>query len=374
MKRCKRCLLPEVYPNISFNNKGVCSYCLGKSHFGVEKDKKILNNIKNKEKLKKEFEEFIKKTKGKSDYDCLLLLSGGKDSIYLLYLLKEKYGLNILALSVDTGLIQPLAKKNIKQTVEKLKIDHISVTPGNDFFKKLYKYYLFNGSEVSYSERICPNCSKVIHSIGLIEASKRQIPCVVIANSPDQTDHYFFEIPNEKISQSWIPKDLEYNYFNKIDLKFFWNPKKEDYLPRFFIPFHVINYPGEKAIIKKISKSGFINKKKLNPIKTNCSLVWLLDYLDLNKIGYMPYVKDLSRKIQSERIHISKIEKIFYLIGIKLLKLKILKRRDIKFAMKYLDLNFGEEINRESTLHYLNNENLFRSLRLHCKQKRRKFN
>ena len=340
MKRCKKCLLPETYPGIYFIN-GICSYCLGKTQFGIEKNKKIQILIKNKKNLKKEFEDFVKKTRGKTDYDCLLLFSGGKDSTYLLFLLK-KWGLKILTLSVDTGLMNSLAKENIKKVIEKINVDHIFFTPGNNFFKKFYRYYLLNSYAESYCDKICRECSNIIHGIGLIEASKRQIPYILIANSPDQTDDHYFEISQERISQSWIPEEFKNKYFSKEELRYFWNPKKGDYLPRFFLPFHVIDYPGEKAVIEKVSKLFSIKKNKLNPIKTNCHLAWLMTYIDLKNKGYIPYIKNISRQIQSGKYHLNKTQKMYHLLGTQLIKLNLVKREEKDYALKYLDLKIKD--------------------------------
>jgi len=344
MKRCKNCLLPEAYPHININSEGICNYCLGEQHFGIENDKKIQSLISRKNELKKEFKRYINKIKGKAEYDCLLLFSGGKDSTYLLHILKEKYGLKVLTLSIDTGLMKPLAKKNIKEIINKLNVDHYFFTPGNNFYKRLYRYYLTHPNSDLYCNRICGMCSEIIHGIGLIEASKRKIPFVALANSPDQTDHYFYEISKERISQSWIPKEFKKGYFDKTELKYFWNPKKSDYLPRFFLPFHVINYPGGEAIIEKLSQLGFIKKRDLDPFRTNCYLLWLLIYLDLNKSGYTPYIKDLSRKIQSGKFQCSKIRKIYYTVGIELLRSNIVKRDEKEQALSKLDLNAKEVI------------------------------
>jgi len=243
--------------------------------------------------------------------------------------------------------MNPLAKKNIKLIVKKLKVDHILFTPGNDFYKKIYRYLLTHPNSETYCDRICGLCSEIIHGIGLIEASKRKIPFVALANSPYQTDHYFYEISKEKITQSWIPEELKNHNPDEIDLKYFWNPKKVDFLPRFLIPFHVLDYPGEEEIIKKISKQGLIKRKNLNAFKTNCYLVWLLQYLDLNKNGYNPYIKNLSREIQSGKLHCNKIKKLYYTIGIRLLKADIIKRGDKKYVLDYLDLNGRELFKKE---------------------------
>ena len=82
-----------------------------------------------------------------------------------------------------------------------------------------------------------------------------------------------------------------------------------------------------------------IKKKNLNAFKTNCYLVWLLQYLDLNKNGYNPYIKNLSRDIQSGKLHCNKIKRLYYTFAIRLLKSDIIKRSDKKYVLNYLNLN-----------------------------------
>jgi len=342
MKRCSKCLLPETYPKISFDKQGVCSYCRGENHFGIENKEKIRKLIKNKEKLKNDFEQFLHKIKGKNEYDCLLLLSGGKDSIYLLYILKNKYNLNVLTYTVDTGLMNPIAKKNIAIVIDKLNVDHIFYKPGNDFFKKLYRFYLKNPISPTFCDKICEVCSNVIHGLGLIEASKRKIPFVALGYSPDQTDHFFYKIPREELNKNWIPEELLKNKNHGIDLEYFWNPEKTDFIPELFLPFHVIDYPSIERIYEAIEKLGLVKKRHLNFLKTNCYLAWLLHYLDLNVNGYTPYIKDISRNIQMGKLQLTLVKKIYYMCGLQLLKHNLIKRSDKKYVLDQLNLKIND--------------------------------
>ena len=110
-KRCSSCLLPSNYPFIIFNNNNICNYCYNyeaKPRFDDE-----LVKMFNLEKSKKK------------RYDCLVGLSGGRDSAYGLYLLKEKYGLNPLAYTYDWGFLGELARMNISKICGILGVEHI---------------------------------------------------------------------------------------------------------------------------------------------------------------------------------------------------------------------------------------------------------
>ena len=80
MKRCIKCILPEVYPNIAFDNEGVCNYC---------KERQTIQYL-GSSKLEETLAQF-KSSGGK--YDCLIPISGGKDSTYVLYQISKVYNM-----------------------------------------------------------------------------------------------------------------------------------------------------------------------------------------------------------------------------------------------------------------------------------------
>lgn len=354
IKRCKNCLIPENYPNIKINDDGICNYCREIKLVAVDN-----YNVKEiqamKIELKKEFENFIKKWKGRKEYDCLLLLSGGKDSAYLLYFLKEKYGLNVLALTVDTGLENPKIKLNIKKIITKLNVDHMYFRPKSTFFKKLYRYFITHPKS-TYCNTVCSICQLAIISIGLNMALKRKIPFVALAYSPDQTPS--FELSQDYL-QNWIPKELYTEPFNGEDRSYFWNLNnvKIENPPRLFLPFYFLEYPGVEKIIKKLSELGLGTKRKFNPLKTNCSLGWLLIFLDYRITGYNPYAGNIADLIRQGKTSRYKWFLIFK-FGTFLLKSGITKRRTIRNTQEYLDLK---------------NEDLYSNANYSLRRKNRRF-
>ncbi len=119
LKTCKNCVMDTTDANIVFNENGVCDHCstfekkiLPKWNYGVGKEEeaeKLINKIK-------------KNGKGK-DFDCILGLSGGIDSSYLLHLVVKKYNLRPLVFHVDAGWNSQLATNNIENLVDKLNLD-----------------------------------------------------------------------------------------------------------------------------------------------------------------------------------------------------------------------------------------------------------
>ncbi|NCC62266.1 MAG: ATPase, partial [Verrucomicrobiae bacterium] len=117
MTYCKRCILNDSFPGILFADDGICNYC-----HAWNKRWGSFNFNRAENELKKIFN--IVKTKNRK-YDCLLPYSGGRDSSYVLYLCKEKYGLNPLAVTFNNLFMSSYAKNNIFSMIEVLGVDHV---------------------------------------------------------------------------------------------------------------------------------------------------------------------------------------------------------------------------------------------------------
>lgn len=116
---CSRCVMDTTDPDIVFDGEGVCNHCKG----AEEKLEKI--TFESTEMRDLDLEKIVNKIKenGKnSQYDCVIGLSGGVDSSYLAYKVKE-LGLRPLAVHLDNGWNSELAVKNIETIVTKLEID-----------------------------------------------------------------------------------------------------------------------------------------------------------------------------------------------------------------------------------------------------------
>lgn len=354
-RRCAECLLPENYPEVGLDENRVCRYCLGERHFGVEADPAIGALVRCKEELKADFERTIEASRGQGPYDCLVPLSGGKDSSYLAHTLKHQYKLRILTLTVDTGLLSPLAKPNVARVASKLNVDHVCCTPRPEFFRKLYRYLLGHPSferkryeEIGYLSTVCQVCSRVIHSIALQAAAQRGIPFVALAYSPDQIEYHFYEVPREEIcGQNWAPELLYHPPFDREDRSYFWDPQAfsdRHPLPRLLLPWHVMDYPGAEETTRRVIELGLLEKRKASMFVTNCRMNWLMLYLDARRLGYNSYVGSLSYQVRQGHISRSKwvllleLERMAVKLG---LYGKIWKRRELREVLEHLDLNLS---------------------------------
>lgn len=127
-------------PEMSFDENGVCSHYyiyqqLEKEYVkhGIEGEKEVADVVR------------YAKENSKGKYDCLIGVSGGVDSTYLLYLAKVKLGLNPLAIHFDNGWNSELAVQNIESVTQKLNIDLQTYVVNWEEFKDIQRSYFYAG-------------------------------------------------------------------------------------------------------------------------------------------------------------------------------------------------------------------------------------
>ena len=115
LRRCTRCILPETMPFIEFDDQGVCNYCWHYQKVKVRGPQTI--------------EELVAPYRSRSgEPDCLVGLSGGRDSTYGLHYVKTVLKMNPLAYTYDWGMVTDLARRNISRICGKLGVEHILVS------------------------------------------------------------------------------------------------------------------------------------------------------------------------------------------------------------------------------------------------------
>jgi hypothetical protein len=110
--RCSRCVLPETYPGIVYDNQGVCNHC----HTRRKK------RPKGREALEAVVEEYRNKDP-QAKYDCIVALSGGRDSSYLAYYVVKELGLKPLLYTFDNGVMPEQTWQNIHRIASILDVD-----------------------------------------------------------------------------------------------------------------------------------------------------------------------------------------------------------------------------------------------------------
>lgn len=142
MNYCNRCLYPRnAKPSIIFDEHGVCSGCrLIESRINIywrERERK-LNDLLNE-------------YRGKSGvYDCIIPVSGGKDSHYQVYLIKEVYKMNPLLVTYNHTFNTPLGLRNLRNLIQQFGCDNIRFTTNPETARKLSRYMLKKIGDITW--------------------------------------------------------------------------------------------------------------------------------------------------------------------------------------------------------------------------------
>jgi N-acetyl sugar amidotransferase len=141
LRICSRCIYDERVSAISFDVDGVCNYCRQIDHLkdeygtGEEKGRRLYEDILAD----------IKSSGQGRKYDCVIGVSGGTDSSYLVYLAKEVWGLRPLAVHYDNTWNSAIATMNIRKVLGELNVDLYTHVVDNKEADDIFRAFFLAG-------------------------------------------------------------------------------------------------------------------------------------------------------------------------------------------------------------------------------------
>jgi N-acetyl sugar amidotransferase len=192
MKFCQRCCYPDTKPDLTFDDTGLCSACQAF-------DARSLIDWADREK---QFQHLVVETRREARhrgaaYDCVVPVSGGKDSHYQVIKALD-YGLRVLAVTAETDHLSAIGRRNL-DNISKLGCDHIEVKTNPVIRRKINRFTLETIGDISWAEHI------TIFSIPVRVASMMKIPLIIWAENPQAE----YGGPKEaqlatKLTQDWL--------------------------------------------------------------------------------------------------------------------------------------------------------------------------
>ena len=299
LRVCTKCVLPETFPGVLFNERGVCNFCL--NYKGVQSDQMI------KAKYKEKFETLVKKFKGSGTYDALMCYSGGKDSTHTLAILKREYNLNVLAVSIDNGFLPSQTFKNIRTIVEKLGIDHIFLKPRFDTLRKIFRYCakneIYSPKTIERASVICTSCMGIVKYSTLRIALEKDIPFVVYGWSPGQAPITSSVIKNNpqmiKTMQGALYNPLYRIVGDEITPYFLEEKHFMSYyhFPYYIHPLAFLDY-NEEAIYQNVFLLGWRLPDDVDANSTNCLLNSFANVVHKQNLGFHPYAFEMANLVR----------------------------------------------------------------------------
>lgn len=299
MNRCRQCTLPETYPGITFDAQGVCQLCRSYGHGESARRRRAI--------LKERFAQLLAAERRPNGYDCLVAYSGGKDSSYLLALLKREYGARPLALTLDNGFLSPRAMVNMNRVTQSLGIDHLVIKAPVELMRQIYaqsiRRPLFAAKTAQRGSAICMACIGLVKFLSLRCAIERRIPFVAFGWSPGQIplagalikiqpamiramQRATFEPLYAIVGDALRPYFLEERHFRAVD--------RFPYLvgPLAFSPY------GEDVIMPSIEPLGWERPTDTDANSSNCLLNSLANHVHKRQYHFHPYEFEIAELVR----------------------------------------------------------------------------
>jgi N-acetyl sugar amidotransferase len=144
IRYCTNCLYPDTKPDLKFDANGVCSACI--AYAG--------RNVVDWDVRKQEFLQIVGRYRSadNSTYDCVVPVSGGKDSTYQVLRLLE-IGMNPLCVTATTDSLSEIGRANI-ENLKGLGVDYIEVTTNPIIRRRINKLALIQVGDISWPEHV----------------------------------------------------------------------------------------------------------------------------------------------------------------------------------------------------------------------------
>jgi N-acetyl sugar amidotransferase len=287
LKYCTRCCLPETMEGITFDELGVCTPCRSseeKMHINWNDKQldliKIFNNFKND-----------------LYYDCILPISGGKDSTFQAFVLDKVYKINPLSVTHGTNWMSLTGRYNLENCINKFNLDHLFFLPNRNIINKVAK------KSPELIGDACWHCHIGSQTFPMQTAVKWKIPLMVYGESvaerdgrgsyknilkPEEKYYYGLNISAKIEPVKYIDKDIKYS---EIQM---WNyPSKQEMTESNIIYLHLGDYifwDEQKQTEFIINQFDWkINNRVENTYKgyksNECIMAGVHDYLNFIKRG-----------------------------------------------------------------------------------------
>ena len=295
---CKKCIMKNGDPGIEINSDGMCNQCSGIEISGA------FHNMRSIVKEAMDFKKYMQNDlRNKNKTDCMLMLSGGKDSINMLKILKKEYRANVIAFSINHPFESKVAAENIKNVVKKLDVEHILLTPKiSDYFEIISSVYKTeNVHDTSCGTRAkykvpCLVCTAYMQIKSYIYAMKYDIKYILYCADQFQMAHIQKDI-------DLVVKDIYeligercYDIFGQ-DFERLLDSNIEK--PKIIYPYSIVDRYDVDEIIAELKQEGLYNS---TPIQTHCSLYALLSYYSYKNYNMYFYAPELSYDVRIGKI------------------------------------------------------------------------
>lgn len=169
LRYCMRCCIPETNEGMEFDELGICLACRSQ-------EQKMRIDWSSRERKLRELMASAKAKAG-HNYDCIIPISGGKDSAFQLHILCKIYGMRPLAVTFSHNWWTEAGKRNLWKVLEVFDVDHIMYTPRRGLVNNLAR------NSLTLIGDACWHCHSGVYSFPFHIATKFNIPLLIYGES-----------------------------------------------------------------------------------------------------------------------------------------------------------------------------------------------
>ena len=220
---CIRCCIPATQEGVKFDELGICQAC-------QSSEQKIhINWVEKEKELQKILDDA--KAKAGNNYDCILPISGGKDSTFQMHVLTKVYGMKPLAVTFSHNWYSETGWYNLMNALEKFNVDHIMFTPSRDLVNRIARRSLDAIGDT------CWHCHAGVGAFPLQIAVRFNIPLLIYGESiAESSGRSSYKNPLMKFDVDYFmrvstkrnPKEMVCDYISEKDMKPFFFPTMEE--------------------------------------------------------------------------------------------------------------------------------------------------
>ena len=223
LRYCIRCCIPETEEGTTFDELGICQGCRS------SEEKMHINWSEREQELRRILDDA--KANAGDNYDCIVPISGGKDSTFQLHVLVKVYGMKVLAVTFSHNWFSETGWYNLLNSLEKFNVDHIMFTPNRGLVNRVAKRSIYQIGDA------CWHCHAGVRAFPLQTAVLFNIPLLVYGepaaeghggasySKPSENDRAIFS----NLSAKRDAKDMVNETLSKRDLYPFRLPTQEEF-------------------------------------------------------------------------------------------------------------------------------------------------
>ena len=344
LSRCNHCIMTEATPGIGFDHDHVCNYCRDFKNIEPKGESALLQILENA-------------GSNRGRYDCIVNISGGRDSSFTILKMVKDYGLKVLAVNYANPFTHELAADNIQKITRILKVKLVSFSFSEGFHQKIVRANLLalaKKPDPAMVPMVCISCKLIwknildianAHKIGLIVSGGNLYEQTVfkralLGGRADQSvseyyTNYVFGLVKHAARnyrflrpQTLIPTVKGYFYSNPYSPMVRWKGRHIDKVDLFhYLPWN------ENLVINRISDELNWRSPDDNSgsWRFDCRIGHLKDYLYLKLLGitekddfYSQLIRDgkisrdeaIKRVEQENRVNMNELEQLMKSINL----------------------------------------------------------